>query len=133
MGAGIGSLLGLSVAAGMGAPSSTPPLHWEITPWVLLGVVLLMVLVRLLGVVALALDDARSRSRALRKLECPVIPGIAPEVMAAISAAIAMHEPGPHRIVSVRHHTADAHAIEQLVHQWSLEGRRQIYSSHKVR
>lgn len=51
---------------------------------------------------------------------------VSPEVMAAIAAAVHLtfHE-APARIVSIRSTTAQGH--------WAAEGRRQIFSSHRVR
>lgn len=57
----------------------------------------------------------------------PVSPAgerIAPEILAVISAAVAVSMKGtPHRIV----------AISPAPQAWSLEGRRQIFQSHTVR
>ena len=128
------ALSGLTAALTSSARPADAELHWDIFPWVLLGTLILMLFVRLLGSAALAIEAARARpSRKRTVLESPVLPGIDPELMAVISAVIAVHEPGPHRIVSVRHHATEAHEMEQSAHQWSLEGRRQIYTSHKVR
>ncbi len=46
-----------------------------------------------------------------------------PEEIAAVSAAIAMLIGSGYRILSIRTHAAD----------WSLEGRRQHFASHKIR
>jgi len=51
---------------------------------------------------------------------------VAPEVVAAISAAIHTTLKGNHRIISVGQICASRQA-------WSAEGRRQVFSSHKVR
>lgn len=59
---------------------------------------------------------------------------VAPEVMAAIAAAIAV-TCGPRvRIAHVSPAAPEtAPGVEALMLHWSLEGRRQIYSSHRVR
>ena len=49
-----------------------------------------------------------------------------PSMVVVIAAAVATVIGKPHRIVAI------SAPSEALVHFWSLEGRRQIYSSHKV-
>ncbi|MBI5380943.1 MAG: hypothetical protein HZA31_03485 [Opitutae bacterium] len=58
--------------------------------------------------------------------------GPSPEVLAAIAAAVSTVLGARARIAEVRL-TATHPNIEALMQQWSLEGRRQIYSSHKLR
>lgn len=61
-----------------------------------------------------------------------VAPG--PEVLAVIAAAVAAVFGAHARVTAVQfpvHHQSPS--VEALMVQWSLEGRRQIYSSHKVR
>ncbi len=57
---------------------------------------------------------------------------VTPEVLAVIAAAVATQLGARARIAFVRA-AAPAPSVEMLMQQWSLEGRRQIYSSHKVR
>lgn len=55
-----------------------------------------------------------------------------PQIVAVIAAAVSSQIGARARIASIR----PAHAgpsVEMLMQQWSLEGRRQIYSSHQVR
>ena len=54
------------------------------------------------------------------------------EIFAAIAAAVAVTFGGKARITGVQP-AAGAVTIDQSQLQWSAEGRRQIYSSHKVR
>jgi hypothetical protein len=56
----------------------------------------------------------------------PVPTGIAPETMAIIAACVALTYGKRARIASIR-------PADLLLQQWSVEGRRQIYSSHQVR
>jgi hypothetical protein len=52
------------------------------------------------------------------------------EVLAIIAASVAAHLGSQARITSIR---TGGPSVEALMQQWSLEGRRQIYSSHQVR
>ena len=52
------------------------------------------------------------------------------ETLAIIAACVAVTFGERARVLSVR---PSGPSIEMLMQQWSLEGRRQIYSSHKVR
>lgn len=57
---------------------------------------------------------------------------IAPEILAVIAATVLTQLGGRARVAAVQ--TArQTPSVEMLMQQWSLEGRRQIYSSHKVR
>ena len=52
----------------------------------------------------------------------------------AILAGAVNEVAGPQaRLVSVTHVPVSPPSVEAMMAQWSLEGRRQIYSSHKVR
>ena len=72
-----------------------------------------------------------------RPAPAPVPPpaAAAPEVIAAIIAASTIAALGEKaQVTGVRLLSAPAHpTVEMLMQQWSMEGRRQIYSSHKVR
>ena len=57
--------------------------------------------------------------------------GPAPEILAVIAASIAASFGPRARIAAIQ--TAKPPNVEMLMQQWSLEGRRQIYSSHQVR
>lgn len=52
------------------------------------------------------------------------------EILAIIAASVAAHLGTQARITSIR---TSGPSVETLMQQWSLEGRRQIYSSHQVR
>ena len=55
---------------------------------------------------------------------------ISPEITAIIAASIAVVLGPQARIASVKLAPLN---VEMLMQQWSLEGRRQIYSSHQIR
>jgi hypothetical protein len=60
--------------------------------------------------------------------------GLTPEITAVIAASIATVLGARARVAAVRLAPAPvAPSVEMLMQQWSMEGRRQIYSSHKVR
>lgn len=65
----------------------------------------------------------------------PIVPievGVSPEITAVIAASVATVLGARARIAAVKLAPA-APSVEVLMQQWSMEGRRQIYSSHKVR
>ena len=55
-----------------------------------------------------------------------------PELIAVIAAAVAS-EVGRNARISLIRPLTPSIAVETLMQQWSLEGRRQIYSSHQIR
>ena len=55
----------------------------------------------------------------------PAEVGISPETFAVIAAAVYLELPGMSRIVEIRQ--------SQTAQVWSMEGRRQIFQSHRVR
>lgn len=122
-------------AAGLETSPGTTPIDFQTA--------LLLVVIVCLGLIARSLAELNRRVRELTERRAParngastgvVSPGgsapagegVPPEVVAAIAAAIvAMDQPV--RIVALSEITA-----EQSRH-WSLEGRRQIFTSHTVR
>lgn len=60
-------------------------------------------------------------------------PGLSPEILAIIASAVNVTIGPRAQISSVSLLPAHAPSVEVLMQQWSLEGRRQIYTSHKVR
>ena len=56
-------------------------------------------------------------------------PGVDPKILAIIAAAVSEVLQKPHTIVSFK----KTPSVESLMQQWSMEGRRAIYSSHKFR
>ena len=61
----------------------------------------------------------------------PAAGAISPETMAVIAAAVAVALRG-RRYAITNVSPAKAPDIEQLMSLWSLEGRRQVYSSHTL-
>ena len=61
------------------------------------------------------------------------VAGIAPEIAAAIAAAVHVTLGDDARVTSVTQQTEPAVAMETPTLIWSLEGRREIYTSHRVR
>jgi hypothetical protein len=73
---------------------------------------------------------AAPQASAPSPVAAPVPDEIEPEVVAAIVAAVFATEGSQARIAAIQ---PPAVSVEALMQQWSFEGRRQIYSSHKVR
>ena len=65
--------------------------------------------------------------------ELAVTAGIAPEIAAAIAAAVHETMGDSARVTSVSQQTDPAISMETPTLIWSLEGRREIYTSHRVR
>jgi hypothetical protein len=67
----------------------------------------------------------------------PVITGdVSPAIVPVIVAAITAYLGARGRVAAIQHvptPATPAPSLEALMQQWSYEGRRQIYSSHKVR
>lgn len=61
--------------------------------------------------------------------DIPPVPGLAPEIIAAIAAAIDAVIDMPFRVTTISERRADG----TLVSLWSIEGRRAIFSSHNLR
>lgn len=108
--------------------------------WLALFAMMGVVAVFILGVFALGRvlaathpDPVKKPTAATIQPEIPLATSkqLTPQVCAAIAAAVAMTYGGRARITAVQ--TANFPSVESLMQQWSLEGRRQIYSSHKVR
>ena len=59
----------------------------------------------------------------------PPSSGLAPEIIAAIAAAIDAVIDMPFRITTISERRADG----TLISLWSIEGRRAIFSSHNLR
>jgi hypothetical protein len=102
---------------------------------VLAGIAMLMLLIAGFGRLLAATHPAPTPRRvaAVNPLAAQHAP-VAAETLAAISAAVVT-------VLGRRAHVTSVHleppprapSVEILMGQWSLEGRRQIYSSHKVR
>ncbi len=116
---------------------------------VLAGVACVMVAIRILGEY-LARTHPEAPKRPRREREAPskapasaqaepqvtelnvhAIPSIDPEILAVIAAATSNVIKHPYRIIAVS--SPRRPPVESLMQVWSWEGRRQIYSSHRVR
>jgi len=60
----------------------------------------------------------------------PLATAVAPHIAAVIAAAVSVVLDRPHRLVSVQHVTVPVVSGHNL---WAVEGRTQIFKSHKVR
>ena len=72
----------------------------------------------------------------VRRLAPDVADDVAPEMVPVVLAVVAEVFGGRARVASIRRAAAPPirmPSIEALMQEWSHEGRRQIYSSHKVR
>ena len=101
---------------------------WLLLSLILGGIFLFMVLLRILGLYLAATHPAvPAREVAEEEPEAPQ--GMDPKILAIIAATVSEMIQQPHRIVGVK----KAPSVERLMQQWSMEGRRAIYSSHKFR
>ena len=105
--------------------------------WLALLVILIGVAVFMLAVAALGRWLAANHpDEPLPPTQPTPIVDSAPsaEIFAAIAAAVAVTFGGKARIASVQPAIPlDSDGVDPSRLQWSMEGRRQIYSSHKVR
>lgn len=93
------------------------------------GIAAFMLLLRFLGLY-LASTHPVPPSAPVGFEEEPAPPqGPDPKIMAIIAATVSEVLGQPHRIISIR----KPPSVESLMQQWSMEGRRAIYSSHKFR
>lgn len=103
--------------------------QWLALLAVLAGTAVFMLLIALVGrwLAATHPEPAVAPKAAVAE---PTVLHPTPETLAIIAAAVAAHLGTRARITSIR---AGGPSVETLMQQWSLEGRRQIYSSHQVR
>lgn len=111
--------------------------QWLALLAVLAGTAIFMVAIALVGrwLAATHPEPTRAaRSAAGAPAAAPAAPaaGPSPEILAVIAASVAASLGAKARITSIRTATTSPN-VEMLMQQWSLEGRRQIYSSHQVR
>jgi hypothetical protein len=105
---------------------------WLAGLFVCAAIVLLMVAVALAGRwLAATHPETEPEPKAA---PVPVIdPGLSPETLAIIASAVNVTLGARAQIAAVSLVPTHAPSVEALMLQWSLEGRRQIYTSHKVR
>lgn len=131
-------------------------INWGVVGWVLVGTVVLVIVVAAIGrAVAAAFPPSAEHVSNFRKPAAPVavpaavpvapaprVPagaassanaagGVPPEIMAVIAASVSVVLRG-HRFAITDVAPAKTPDIEQLMSLWSLEGRRQVYSSHTL-
>lgn len=99
---------------------------WQTMSLIFAGIIGLMFAVRLLG---LYLAATHPEPLELAKPALLTEPTIDPKILAVIAATVSQLIPEPHRLIAVK----KAPSVESLMQQWSMEGRRAIYSSHKFR
>lgn len=129
--------------------------HWGTVGWVLVGTVVALVVVAAIGrgiaaafppkpehmssfrkpAAPIAATPAPAAPATVRAASAPVAPAeISPEIMAVIAASVAVVLHGKSYSIKGVAPAASAHAdVERLMSLWSLEGRRQVYSSHTMR
>lgn len=114
--------------------ATTGEFPWLNLLWILVGITVLLFAVAGVGRwLASTHPDPVARTR-----PAPAVPAVAPgateitpQVQAAIAAAVHVALGSSARITSVV--LQQPPSVENLMLTWSLEGRRQIYTSHKVR
>ncbi|MBR5622687.1 MAG: hypothetical protein IKW49_05845 [Opitutales bacterium] len=124
---------------------------WGAIGWVILGAIVFIVLVAALGrAIAAAFPPSPEHMSSFKKpatKSAPVVASrapasipalrasndISPEIMAVIAASIATVLQGQkYKVHNVRLAAMKAPNIEHLMTEWSMEGRRQVYSSHQI-
>lgn len=131
--------------------------NWGVVGWVLVGTIVLLVVVAAIGrAIAAAFPPNPEHVSSFRKpvaAPAPVIPAapvavapvapapaaapapsgaIPPEVMAVIAASVAVVLRGQRFSITGVEPAQKTADIERLMSLWSLEGRRQVYSSHSL-
>lgn len=125
---------------------------WSAIGWVILGTVIFLVLVAALGRgIAAAFppkpEHMSSFKKPVTRSAAPAVPArtpasipalraasdIPPEIMAVIAASVATVLQGQkYKVHNVRLAAMKTPNIEHLMTEWSMEGRRQVYSSHQI-
>lgn len=130
--------------------------NWGVVGWVLVGTIALLVVVAAVGrAIAAAFPPNPEHVSSFRKPVAPAsvpatpvaaAPGapavapaatsaagtIPPEIMAVIAASVAVALRGKRFAITGVEPSQKPADIERLMSLWSLEGRRQVYSSHSL-
>lgn len=130
--------------------------NWGVVGWVLVGTVVLIIVLAAVGRgIAAAFPPNPEHVSTFRRPVAAAVPAapapapaapaaapaapvsgasaISPEIMAVIAASVAVVLRGKNfSITGVAPAAPKAPDIEQLMSLWSLEGRRQVYSSHSL-
>jgi hypothetical protein len=107
--------------------------QWLALLFILGLVAVFLVIVASAGRWLAATHPASGEKIAPGKAATPASSGLKPELLAAIVASVGADQGPGARITAIRPAPVKPPSVEGLMLQWSLEGRRQIYSSHKVR
>lgn len=115
--------------------AATDAFPWSNLVWVLLGITGLLFAVAGVGRwLAATHPDPVPRMHPTPGVPAPATSAdLAPEVAAAIAAAVHVILGASAHVTSVSLQPEQPVSVENLMLTWSLEGRRQIYTSHKVR
>lgn len=119
-------MISLQLILADAAPSGPQAAGWQTMLLIFAGIIGLMFAVRFLGLYLAATHPEPLDS--LRPALVPE-PTIEPKILAVIAATVSQMIPEPHRLLAVK----KAPSVESLMQQWSMEGRRAIYSSHHFR
>lgn len=125
--------------------------NWGVVGWVLVGTVVLIIVLAAVGRGIAAAFPPNPEHVSNFRRPAPAVPAapavapaapaapvpgasaISPEIMAVIAASVAVVLRGKNfSITGVAPAASKAPDIEQLMSLWSLEGRRQVYSSHSL-
>jgi len=121
------TVLTLPLAATVGFP-------WGNLVWVIVGITAFLFAVAGVGRwLAATHPDAVPRPAPVRSGGTVSSPGVSPEVTAVIAAAVHEALGASAQVTSVALKPEPSVSVDNLMLTWSLEGRRQIYTSHKVR
>ena len=113
--------------------AATVAFPWMNLVWVLVGITVLLFAIAGVGRwLAATHPDPEPRVRPVSGAPIPTT-DLAPEIAAAIAAAVHVTLGASATVTSVTLQPAQPVSVENLMLTWSLEGRRQIYTSHKVR
>lgn len=124
---------------------------WSVIGWVVLGTILFLIVVAALGRgIATAFPPKPEHMSSFKKPTAKAsatgahaapapIPAmraesdIPPEILAVVAASVATALKGQkYTVHGVRLTAMKAPNIERLMTEWSMEGRRQVYSSHQI-
>jgi hypothetical protein len=110
--------------------TATPVFPWMNLVWVILGITAFICLVAAMGRYLAATHPDSEPVAA----PSPVVgPAIAPDVAVVIAAAVYAALGDSARVLAVVPKDHLTLSVDSLMLAWSLEGRREIYSSHRVR
>lgn len=105
--------------------------QWLALLAILGGVAVFMALIAVAGRLLAKSHPDEAKRAAVPSAE--PIDGLSSEMLAVIAAAVAVTAGPRARIAAVLPVKSPGPSIETLMQQWSVEGRRQIYSSHQIR